>query len=210
MKFITTQENKMRTNNFLKFFLAGAVLVLISSCSASKFDYDDTDIPVYVFKNANKFIASKTGENFFENYIQPDFENCLKIENGYFLVYKLYVPEKPFVKGDIRFTVDTLGNVNQNFEVFGIPECIKNPADCKFSIDEKSARAIAEQNGLEKGVKDWKLTFIYDPVYGKYVWNINSTLTENEGEFGHRASGQEMIIDPSTGEVLSKNTWKIN
>ncbi len=200
----------MRANNFFLLLIIGVLLVLFSSCSGSKYDYDETDIPVYVFKNANKFISSKTGESFFENYIQPDFENCIKTENGYLLVYKLYVPEKPFVKGDIRFTVDTLGNVNQNYEIFGIPECVKNPADCKFSIDEKSARAIAEQNGLEKGVKDWKFSFIFDPVYGKYVWNINSTVTENEGEFGYRASGQEMIIDSSTGEVLSINTWKIN
>ncbi|MEP0861008.1 MAG: PepSY domain-containing protein [Ignavibacterium sp.] len=200
----------MKAKDFIKLLSIGILLVLITSCSGSKFDYDDTDIPIYVFKNAEKYIASKTGENFFENYIQPDFDNCTKVENGYFLVYKLYVPEKPFVKGDIRFIVDTLGNVNNNFDVFGIPECVKNPGDCKFSIDEKSARAIAEQHGLEKGIKDWKLSFIYDPVYGKYVWNINSTLTENEGEFGYRASGQEMIIDSSTGEVLSKNDWKIN
>ncbi|MBI5662480.1 MAG: hypothetical protein HZC46_10075 [Ignavibacterium album] len=115
----------MKAKNFIKILSIGILLVLITSCSGSKFDYDDTDIPIYVFKNAEKYIASKTGENFFENYIQPDFDNCTKVENGYFLVYKLYVPEKPFVKGDIRFMVDTLGNVNQNFEVFGIPECMR-------------------------------------------------------------------------------------
>ncbi|MCL6494333.1 MAG: hypothetical protein K6T54_06065 [Ignavibacterium sp.] len=200
----------MKAKKFFLLLFAIIITTLILSCSGSRYDYDDTDIPIYVFKNANKFISSKTGESFFENYIQPNFDKCIKFENGYFLSYKLYVPEKPFVKGEIRFTVDTLGNVNQNLEVFGIPECVQNPSDCKFTIDEKSARVIAEQNGLEKGVKDWKCTFIYDPVFGKYVWNINSTLTENEGEFGYRASGQEIVIDCSTGEVLAKNDWKIN
>ncbi len=200
----------MKANKFLWILFVGVSLILFLSCSSAKYDYDDTDIPLYVFKNANKFIVSKTGETFFENYIQPDFENCVKVEDGYFLTYKLFVPEKPFVQGNIRFTVDTLGNVKQNLEIFGIPECIQKPSDCKFTIDEKSARAIAEQNGFEKGVKDWKVTFIYDPVYGRYVWNINSTLSENEGEFGYRAYGKEMIIDSSTGEVLSKNDWKIN
>lgn len=200
----------MKAKNIFLLLFAFTSIAFIGGCASSGIDYDDTDIPVYVFKNANKFISSKTGESFFENYIQPDFENCIKLENGYLLSYKLYVPEKPFVKGEIRFTVDTLGNVNQNLEIFGIPECVQNPSDCKFSIDEKSARVIAEQNGLEKGVKDWKCTFIFDPVFGKYVWNINSTLTESEGEFGYRASGQEMIIDSATGEVLAKNDWKIN
>lgn len=200
----------MKAKNIFLLLFAFTSIVFIGGCASSGIDYDDTDIPVYVFKNANKFISSKTGENFFENYIQPDFENCIKLENGYLLSYKLYVPEKPFVKGEIRFTVDTLGNVNQNLEIFGIPECVQNPSDCKFNIDEKSARVIAEQNGLEKGVKDWKCTFIFDPVFGKYVWNINSTLIESEGEFGYRASGQEMIIDSATGDVLAKNDWKIN
>lgn len=200
----------MKAKNIFMLLFIIIITSLFLSCSGSAYDYDDTDIPIYVFKNANRFISSKTGESFFENYIQPDFDKCIKLDNGYFLSYKLYVPEKPFVKGEIRFTVDTLGNVNQNLEVFGIPECVQNPSDCKFTIDEKSARVIAEQNGLEKGVKDWKCTFIYDPVFGKYVWNINSTITENEGEFGYRASGQEMIIDCSTGEVISKNDWKIN
>jgi hypothetical protein len=200
----------MKAKKLFRLLFSIVIAALISSCSGSRYDYDDTDIPVYVFKNANKFIASKTGESFFENYIQPDFENCVRVDNGYFLSYKLYIPEKPFVKGEIRFTVDTLGNVNQNLEIFGIPDCIQNPSDCKFTIDEKSARVIAEQNGLEKGIKEWKCTFIYDPLLGKYVWNINSTLTENEGEFGYRASGQEMVIDCSTGEVLSINNWKIN
>jgi hypothetical protein len=200
----------MKAKKLFRLLFSIVIAALISSCSGSRYDYDDTDIPVYVFKNANKFIASKTGESFFENYIQPDFENCVRVDNGYFLSYKLYIPEKPFVKGEIRFTVDTLGNVNQNLEIFGIPDCIQNPSDCKFTIDEKSARVIAEQNGLEKGIKEWKCTFIYDPLLGKYVWNINSTLTKNEGEFGYRASGQEMVIDCSTGEVLSINNWKIN
>lgn len=199
----------MKAKIFIRLLFVGAILGLVLSCSGSKFDYDETDIPIYVFKNANKFIASKTGENFFENYIQPDFDNCRKTENGYFLSYKLFVPEKPFVTGEIRFTVDTLGNVLQNLEVFGIPECIKNPSDCKFSIDEKSARAIAEQNGLEKGIKDWKVTFLFDPILNKYVWNINTTLAQSEGEFGYRANGKEMVIDSSNGEVLSLNEWKI-
>lgn len=203
------RENKMKSSIFFLILVSLYMTLNFYSCSGSKYDYEQTGIPLYIFNNAKNFISSKTGEKFFENYIQPDFENCRKTENGYFLSYKLYVPEKPFVNGQIRFTVDTLGNVLQNLEVFGIPECIKNPGDCKFSIDEKSARAIAEQNGLEKGVKDWKISFLFDPMLRKYVWNINATITQSEGEFGYRASGKEMVIDSSTGEVLLLNEWKI-
>lgn len=200
----------MKVRKLYLLLLTIIISSLFFSCSGSHYYYNGTDIPTYIFKKANKFISSKTGESFFENYIKPDLDKCIKLKDGYFLSYKLYMPEKPFVEGEIRFTVDTLGNVNQNLEIFGIPECVQNPSDCKFTIDEKSARLIAKQNGLEKGIKDWKCTFIYDPAFGKYVWNINSTLTENEGEFGYRASGQEMIIDCSSGKVLAIKDWKIN
>lgn len=196
-------------NTFIVFLLL-PLLLSFTYCSGSKSDQKQTNIPTYVLESGKRFISSKTGKSFFDNYIQPDYDNCRKTEKGYFLSYKLIIPEKPFVNGQIRFTVDTLGNVIQTLEIFGIPDCIKNPEDCQFNIDEKSARAIAEQNGLEKGVKDWKVTFLFDPMIGKYVWNINTTISQSEGEFGYRASGKEMIIDSSSGEVLFINEWKIN
>jgi hypothetical protein len=37
-----------------------------------------------------------------------------------------------------------------------------------------------------------------------------ATLSEFGGEENYRGTGQEMIIDPNTGEVLELNDWKIN
>jgi hypothetical protein len=95
-------------------------------------------------------------------------------------------------------------------EIFGIPLCNEFPEDCLFKIDQDSVHQIALQYGLELGIKPWKLGFLYDVVYKKYVWHVLSTLTENEGEYGYRASGKELIIDPSNGEIIKVNNWKIN
>ena len=64
--------------------------------------------------------------------------------------------------------------------------------------------------GLKEGVKEWDMGFMWDFKFHRYVWRILSTLTEHGGEENYRAKGQEMLIDPNTGEVLALNDWIIN
>jgi hypothetical protein len=191
-------------------FIVSLILIISTSCTCSSCGNEESVIPYLVLSKADQFVANQTGATFFQNYIKPDFSKSKKIENGYFIVYNLFIPEKPFVKGEIRFSVDTLGNLNPNMEVFGIPLCKEFPEDCEFNIDQEAAKKIAIKNGLEEGIKEWKFGFLYDVVYQKYVWHVLSTLSESEGEYGYRASGKELIISPNTGEVLQKNDWKIN
>lgn len=191
-------------------FLFGLLLLINYSCTCSSCNNEESTIPYSILSKTDLYIANYTGTSFFQNYIKPDFSKSKKVDNGYFLVYNLFMPEKPFVKGEIRFTVDTLGNVNTDTEVYGIPLCKEFPEDCEFNIDQEMARKIAKENGLEEGIKEWKFGFLYDAVYKKYVWHVLATLSESEGEYGYRASGKELIISPATGEILQKNDWKIN
>jgi hypothetical protein len=62
-----------------------------------------------VLKKADQFIISKTGDDFFKKYITVDFSQSKHIEPNYLMVYKFYMPEKPFVDELIRFTVDSTG-----------------------------------------------------------------------------------------------------
>jgi len=191
-------------------FIISAIILIAYSCTCSSCGNEESVIPYSVLSKADLFVANQTGSTFFQNYIKPDFSKIKKIETGYFIVYNLFIPEKPFVSGQIRFSVDSLGNVNNNLEVFGIPQCKEFPEDCDFKIDKEAAKRIAIESGLEEGIKEWKFGFLYDVVYQKYVWHVLSTLSESEGEYGYRASGKELIISPSTGEVIQKNDWKIN
>lgn len=191
-------------------FLILSFLIISYSCTCSSCGNEESVIPYSILSKADLFIANQTGKTFFQNYIKPDFSKSKRLENGYFLTYNFFIPEKPFVSGEIRFTVDTLGNINPNVEVFGIPLCKEFPEDCDFSIDKEAAKSIARKYGLEEGIKQWKIGFLYDPVFKKYVWHVLTTLSESEGEYDYRASGKELIISPNTGEVLQKNDWKIN
>jgi hypothetical protein len=194
------------------FLIVIALLVgfVIYSCSCltcgSK---EEANVPLDVLEKADSFIVSKTGGHFFNNYIAIDFFRTKHTAPYYEMVYGLYIPEKSYVDALIKFTVDSVGNVVEKRDIIGIPNCRFYPLECEFNIDEQTARQIATDNGLEEGIKEWKAGFIWNAKYGKYVWHLLSTLEEMEGEFGYKAKGKEVIIDPSNGEVIALNDWDI-
>ncbi len=51
---------------------------------------------------------------------------------------------------------------------------------------------------------------MWDFKLQKYVWRIISTLNEFGDEENYKATGQELVIDPNTGEVLALNDWRVN
>ena len=191
---------------------ATALLIsfLIYSCSClSCGTNEEANVPLDVLEKADSFIVSKTGEQFFKNYITTDFFRTQHTAPYYEMVYRLYIPETPHVDALIKFTVDSVGGVVKNRDIIGIPNCRFYPQVCEFNIDEQAARKIAKKNGLDGGIKEWKVGFIWNAKYDKYVWHILSTLKEMKGEFGYRAKGREAIIDPSNGEVIALNDWNI-
>ncbi len=183
---------------------------LIYSCSCTSCgSKEEANVPLDVLEKADSFIVSKTGEQFFNNYLTVDFFRSKHTAPYYEMVYRLYIPEKSYVDVLIKFTVDSVGNVVENRDIIGIPNCRFYPQECEFNIDEQTARQIAAENSLGEGIKEWKVGFIWNAKYDKYVWHILSTLEEMEGEFGYRAKGKEAIIDPSNGEVIALNDWNI-
>ncbi|MEO8231171.1 MAG: hypothetical protein ABI638_02735 [Ignavibacteriota bacterium] len=192
-------------------FLLFAFFLFYAGCSCKPCqEQDESQIPLSVLKRSDQFIISKTGDEFFKKFITIDFSQSKHIESNYLMVYKFYMPEKPFVDGQIRFTADSTGKVLNQYEVVGIPDCNSNPIDCDFVVDEKIARQIATENGLPKGIKDWKVDFVWEAKYNKYVWNLFSTLKENKNEANYRAEGEQIVIDPNNASVIYQNSWKIN
>ena len=171
---------------------------------------EEVQIPENVIKKAGKFIISKTRGEFFNKYITADFSQSKHIAPNYLMVYKFYMPEKPFVNEQIRFTIDSTGNILKQYEIVGIPDCNLNPMNCDFIVDEQMAKQIASENGLSNGINEWKVDFVWDAKYNKYVWSLLSTLKESRGEFGYRGEGEKLIIDATNASVISKDSWKIN
>ncbi len=193
-----------------------ALLILISiavlyscKCRACE-DEEQGTVPLEVLTKADSFIVASTGKEFFEKFITADFARTRHTPPYYEMAYKLFMPEKPYVDAIIKFTVDSVGNVIKNRDIVGVPRCKNFPEQCNFNIDEPTARQIAGEMGLKEGVREWDAGFLWDFKLRRYVWRILSTLKEFGGEENYKATGQEMVIDPNTGEVLSLNDWRIN
>ena len=207
----------MKKTFFFKISVSIAVVTIIiitsllTSCKCrSCTNQEEATVPLEILAKADSFIVSITGEDFFKKYITPDFNGTKVHPDFYEMAYKFFMPEKPYVNATIKFMVDSAGNVMKNRDIVGIPRCKNFPYECDFNIDEETAKLIAIKMGLKDGVREWDSGFSWDFKRQRYVWRILSTLTElGEGDH-YKATGEEMLIDPDTGEVIALNNWRVN
>ncbi|MDR3665929.1 MAG: hypothetical protein P4L35_03690 [Ignavibacteriaceae bacterium] len=199
----------MKTLSITIFISIIFMSLYLEACSCSSCSHqEETVVPSQLLKKANNYIKQRTGDDFFDKYISPDFVRTKVTPPYYFLTYKFIIPDKPFVNTVIQFSIDSLGNVVDDRDIIGIPNCIDG--GCSFNISEDRALKIAKDNGLEKGIKPWKTGFIWDPKLKQYTWHILSTSSESQSSEGFRGYGKEIIIDPNSGVVLEMNDWHIN
>lgn len=200
------------TSRFLISFISFIVLgFYLTSCTCSTCgNNQDAEIPVDVLTKAKTFITANVGESFYNDYITPDFSRSKHLDPDYYLVFNFIMPEKPFVNNLISFTTDSTGKVYKDREIIGVPDCKNFPENCEFNIDEDAARNLAVSHGLEEGIKDWKIGFVWDSKFNRYTWHVLSTLTESGSTENFRGSGKEIVIDPGNGNVLAMNDWRIN
>ena len=204
-----------------KFFIKTSLLIsaislfiIISALTSCKCraceDQEEGSVPLDILVKADSFITASTGKEFFNKYITADFYRTKHTPPYYEMAYKFFMPEKPYVSATIKFTVDSVGSVMKNRDIVGIPRCKNFPEECDFNIDEQTARQIASDMELKEGIKEWEAGFLWDFKLQRYVWRILSTLTEYSSGDNYKATGQEMVIDPNTGEVLALNDWRVN
>jgi hypothetical protein len=198
----------------LSLVLSVFILLLVSLLTACRCracdDQEKGTVPIDVLAKADSFIVASTGREFFNQYIKPDFARTSHTPPYFEMAYRFFIPERPYVDALIKFTVDSVGNVLKNRDIVGIPRCKNFPDECDFNIDEQTARQIAGDMELKEGIKEWDAAFMWDFKLQRYVWRILSTIREYSFEDVYRAAGQEMIIDPNTGEVLALNDWIVN
>jgi len=198
----------MKILSVLAFASIIVISILLNSCSCFLCSKQDNGVvPQAILDKTDNFIIQRTGKDFFERFIKPDFIKTKYSAPYYNMVYRFIMSDKSYVNVLITFSVDTLGNIVGNRDITGIPDC--QNSDCSFSINEDSAIKIAKESGLPKGIKDWKISFIWDSKYNQYVWNILSTNSASGSSMGFRGNGKMIIIDANTGLVLSMNDWNV-
>ncbi|MCU0364305.1 MAG: hypothetical protein MUE93_01325 [Ignavibacteriaceae bacterium] len=206
-----TKSSSTKISFLLLTGIALLYLTVMTSCKCRTCeDQEEGTVPLEVLSKADSFIIASTSKEFFDNYITADFARTRHAPPYYELAYKFFMPDKPYVNALIKFTVDSVGNVLMNRDIVGIPRCKNFPEECNFNIDEQTARQIASNMELKEGIREWDAAFIWDSKLQRYVWKILSTLNEFGDEENYKAIGQEMVIDPNTGEVLALNDWRVN
>lgn len=169
---------------------------------------DEIDIPIEVLNKSSDFIKQQTGKEFFQEYISFDFKSSKRIDDEYYMVYRFIMPDKNYVNEKIVFFADTTGKINRDKKIVGIPNCFEG--ECEFNVDKEKAKQIAADAGLEEGIKDWETEFVWSAEQNKYVWSVMSTFYEQGGgEGGGKSNGEEVVIDPATGDVITTNEWFI-
>ncbi|MDP2302513.1 MAG: hypothetical protein Q8N03_08825 [Ignavibacteria bacterium] len=200
---------KLLTKIFVGFFaLALTWNFAACSCNCGQ-EENQYPFPDNVTTNADKLIINKTGSDFFKDYISFNPVNSKRIESLFELRYKINIPDKPYFKGEIVIYTDTLGNILYDKEITGIPDCFTDPQNCEFHISDIQAKSIAETEGLDKGIKDWKIGLLWNGKHKQYLWHILSTLSESGNDERYIAKGKELLIDPSSGKIIELNEWNI-
>jgi hypothetical protein len=195
----------------LKFFFLVISISLLSGCyckTCLKSSYD-FELSEEAENNISNFIIEKTGKEFYDNYIFPDYINSKKVGENYELHFILTIPGKEYVKEPIVFTTDANGNVLEKYEIIGIPDCKDTPEDGTFNLSEKEVEELAIKYGMAKGIKPWKIDFMWSAEFAKYVWYVLSVKSEMHYEDNYKASGEEMIINPYDGKLIIHRNWDI-
>jgi hypothetical protein len=199
----------MKAASIFIFISLVLISIFVNACRCpSCSQQEETVVPKDLLNKANDYIKLRTGDDFFEKYISPDFVRTRFTPPYYFLTYRLIMPEKPYVNTVIQFSIDSTGVIVKDRDIIGIPNCADG--GCSFNISEEQAIKIAKDSGLEKGIKPWKTGFIWNPNLKQYTWHILSISAESQSSEGFRGNGKEIIIDPNSGLVLEMNDWHVN
>jgi len=190
--------------------------------------YHITPLPPEIIDAGNRFIISRVGPDFFNNSINfnrnksryyPPNQMCLQdpdncsaflLHSHYLMVYDIKIPQIPQCDEFIEFVLDSIGNIIEERDVFGLPDCVNNPGECLFPVDEAQAISIATNAGLEEGIKPWIIDFYW---YGwdlrTFVWSVKNTLYEKSEGNEYYANGKIVVIDANSGEVLRIDSWLV-
>jgi len=174
-------------------------------------------IPDGVLAGADEYVISKVGRVFFDSCITrspalPMFRPLTDPRHisrspdwlqypRYIVLYKLRISGRPFVDEVVVVNIKENGGwFEDTAHDEGLPDCVSQPEECEFPIDEAAAIEIARDVGLEAGNKPWKTDFRwFGRKHSTYAWVVENELGEWFGE--------SVLIDANDGVVINMGEW---
>lgn len=178
-------------------------------------------IPTALLRTADSILVSRVGIDFFRNYLALDSTLCsfqhvvldhphpkglIDQEPHWVIAYTFRIPEKPFIDQHVSLNIGLDGTLRPfpMRHTIAIPDCVQEPRECEFPIDEAAAMEIARKEGLEPGLKSWKAGFTWHGDYG-FIWGVRNTLSSEKQ--GCIESGKTVTIDANTGLLVRTLEW---
>lgn len=216
-------QQPLRYSQLLRLMAGLLLLIPYLSCRQSVATEDEcaaelNGIPLCIIEEAETMMISLVGEEFFARYISykttysfasPPDSKCVELphlcedypeKTYYFLYYSLILPYNPSVyMRSISPRYDEDKQLLSPREHIPLPDCVNDPGECEFPIDEEQAIEIAREAGFEEGIKPWRIGINWWADSLTYAWRISNVLDEYGG--GHEI-GKSMWIDAQSGEVL--------
>lgn len=201
-------ELRSRVSVLLLLIVAGSfALTLVRA------DEPEITLPPWVKEAGERFLQERLGKDFFESCVslttwerkegRPDCGDCESIHQlpHYNLRWDARIAEKPFARVIYGLDISPDGYRVKASPWAGVPDCIKYPEACEFRIDEVQAKKIAQEVGLEEGLKQWRTRFKWSREHQAHVWYVSNTL-EIEGT---RETGRVAVIDATDGTLITFN-----
>ena len=180
-------------------------------------------VPDSIIHKMDAYLISGVGLRFFETYIKldstssryhPPLQGCLDhpascaeflLYPHYYVTYKLCIPEEQFVDEYIEIVTDSSGCIVRSREVTGVPKCPNNDCWNIFpGIDHDEAVRIAQDAGLEEGIREWEISFhFFSGELMDYVWEIKNTLYRSGTDTtGFVMGGRGVLILADNGDIF--------
>jgi len=175
-------------------------------------------------QRADAYLLSRVSESFFERYVTylpeksdffPPNNDCPDSANEcgswmmkpYSVVRYLFVIPSLGVTKGIALQTGEDGTppvlLSQDGGTSNVPNCLVDPGECEFSVDESQAVALAIKAGLPSSLYPLEAEFQWSTKYDSYVWSVFSH--QKKREEGGSAYSDVYVIDVNSGEVLSRS-----
>jgi hypothetical protein len=188
--------------------IIGLITVLGTSEGRGTTDVSPSDLPGPVIKAASEYVVGNLGETFFTNYVTfvhgefKEGSKCIsdEIRGGphFEVVFQIYIPERPWVRVNVCVVVLPDGTVAHGTYYSDVPDCVSNPIECEFPINEEQALTIARNAGFSEDLAPFLCRVQWFPHRSTYAWSVWITLEVRDEYYG---SGRLIFIDANTGNV---------
>ena len=195
--------------------LVGLMVVLGVSQAPGNSEVLPGELPEPVLKGASEYLIRNLGEAFFSEYVtlfRSEFNkgsSCdtdeLRRGPHFEVGWQIDIPERPWVHEFVFLEVSVDGAVAHGTPYSDVPDCVSDPVECEFPIDEEQARRIASDAGFPVGLAPWRCHFGWLAQRRTYAWFVKTTLMIDGDK---SRSGEVLLIDANTGDVYNDRfTW---